>query len=561
MAEAAPTFSVGTGAGDEFVGRFLETAVNPPELAAEHQRKTGGKPYFRFPPEPNGYLHIGHAKSMNLNFGSAKKKGGFCYLRYDDTNPEAESQEYIDAIEENVRWLGWKPDKITFSSDYFDQLYDFAVSLIKKGLAYVDHSTSAELKQQRDNREASPYRDTPVDVNLRKFNDMKLGLYDEGEVILRLKMDYMHDNPNMRDVIAYRIKYHPHPHAKDKWCIYPTYDYTHCIIDSLEDITHSLCTLEFEIRRDSYYWLLWALDLYRPNVWEFSRLNIAGSVMSKRKINWLVRNGKVRGWDDPRLFTLAGLRRRGYTPEAINAFCDAVGVTRTHNVIDPKMLEHFQLADLDARAPRRFAVLRPLRVTLINLGEGERRTVEMPNHPKDATMGSRTVVLTRVVFIEQTDFREEDDKKYYGLAPGKEVQLKYGPNIRAVALTKDPSTGAVIGVDAEVDWEKRSKVKGCLHWVSEPEPGVAPTRAEVRLYDNLFTCESAATSDDFASFLNPESELVLQALVEPHLKGAQPLAKFQFERLGYFSVDPTTTPEQLVINRTLPLRSDFVPKC
>eukprot|EP00759_Apiculatamorpha_spiralis_P020713 PhF_6_TR26048/c0_g1_i1/m.36677/K01886/QARS, glnS; glutaminyl-tRNA synthetase len=535
-------------------GREIPAAKNTPELLEQHKAATGGHKYFRFPPEPNGYLHIGHAKSMRLNFGEAALNDGRCYLRYDDTNPEAESQEYIDAIKEMVLWMGWKPDWITFTSDYFDKLYEFALVLIKKGLAYVDDSTKEEIKKQREERIDSPCRSRPVEENLRLFEDMRRGRFDEGAVTLRLKMDMQHDNPNMRDVIAYRIKYCAHPHIGDKWCIYPSYDYTHCIIDSLENIDYSLCTLEFEIRRESYFWVLEALDLYRPFVWEFSRLNVTGTLLSKRKINALVRHGIVRGFDDPRLLTLSGLRRRGYTPAAINDFIDLVGVSRNQNVIDIKMLEHVLRQTLDVSVPRRFGVVNPIRVVVKNLPAGYRKDYEGCNHPKQPEMGNRIITFTNEFFIEGSDFREVDDKKFFGLAPNPEkiVGLKYGPNITYVSHEKNADTGAITVIYVNADMEKTGKPKTHIHWVAAD----TAVPVELRLYDPLLTDDKAAIEADFMQYINPNSEKICKGFVEPSLKGAELRSSYQFERVGYFTVDQDTKPGQLVFNRIISLKED-----
>jgi glutaminyl-tRNA synthetase len=536
-------------------GRWVQGVDNTPELTAAHLAFTQGKPHFRFPPEPNGYLHIGHAKSMKLNFGEAAANEGKCYLRYDDTNPEAESIEYIEAIKEMALWMGWKPDMITFTSDYFDKLYEFAIVLIKRGLAYVDHSTKDEIKKQREDRVDSPWRNRPLEENLKLFDDMTKGKYDESGATLRLKMNMQHDNPNMRDVIAYRIKYCPHPHIGDKWCIYPSYDYTHCIIDSLENIDYSLCTLEFEIRRESYYWVLEALGLYRPHVWEFSRLNVTGSLLSKRKINALVVKGIVRGFDDPRLLTLAGLRRRGYTPEAINEFCDLVGVTRVQNVIDIKMLEFVLRQNLDANVPRRFGLIKPLRVVVKNYAASERKSYEAQNHPKRAELGTRPLFFQNEFFIDYSDFREVDDKKYYGLAPNpaKAVGLKFGPNVSCVSYDKDAETGEVTCVYVEVDLEKKVKPKTHIHWLAKDNA----IPAEIRLYEPLLTDDRAAIEPDFIKYVNPQSENVMKGLVEADLARAPIRSSYQFERVGYFTVDQDTKPgEKLVFNRIISLKED-----
>eukprot|EP01028_Stygiella_incarcerata_P003419 TRINITY_DN167_c0_g1_i1.p1 TRINITY_DN167_c0_g1~~TRINITY_DN167_c0_g1_i1.p1 ORF type:complete len:785 (+),score=231.16 TRINITY_DN167_c0_g1_i1:436-2790(+) len=537
------------------VGRELITSRNTPEILREHEKITGGKIVTRFPPEPNGYLHIGHAKAMTFDFGYAEENGGITYLRFDDTNPDAEKGDYIRSIQEDVAWLGFKPYKVTYSSDYFDELHALAVELIKKGLAYVDEQTPAEIREYRENLLPSPYRDRPIEESLKMFEDMRKGKYEEGKVTLRLKMDYKHDNPNMRDLVAYRIKYTPHPHAGDKWCIYPSYDYTHCLVDSLEHITHSLCTLEFESRRESYFWLVDACGLYKANVWEFSRLNVTRTVVSKRRLNKLVTDHYVHDWDDPRMPTLRGMRRRGFTPTAIKDFCRRVGVTRNENRIYFGLLEHCVRQELDVVVPRRLAVLRPLRCVITNMKDGEFRTYELPNHPKNESMGTRSVKLSNVVYIEDTDFRMEDSKDYYGLAPGKEVRLRYACNIRCDEVVRDAETGDIRELRVFAIFEDQRKVKGHLHWVSESEPGVAPRKVEFRLYEPLFTVDEPG--DDWINELNPTSEVIVEGFAEPSLFSAKTEDSFQLERVGFFCVDPDTNADHLVMNRTLTLKESY----
>ena len=523
-----------------------------------HLAETGGKVVTRFPPEPNGYLHIGHAKAMFVDFGMAAQYGGVCYLRFDDTNPEAEKQEYIDHIQEIVTWLGWAPWKITYSSDYFDQLYDLAVRLIKSGHAFVCHQTGDEIKEYRERREGSPWRDRPIAESLALFEDMRRGLVDEGTATLRMKMDPKNENYNMFDLIAYRIKFMEHPHAGDKWCIYPSYDYTHCLVDALENVTHSMCTLEFETRRASYYWLLEVLDLYKPLVWEYSRLNITHNVLSKRKLNKLVMEGHVHGWDDPRLLTLSGLRRRGVTAAAINAFCRDIGVTRSEGEVHPHRLEHFVRADLDANSPRALGVLRPLRVVITNLPDSHFEEVEAKLFPGRSDEGYK-VPFTKVVYIEDTDFREIDSKDYYGLAPGKNVMLRYAYPITCTGFTLAADGSGVCEVQAEYDADFAGKKppKGVLNWVGQPSPGQEPPRFEARLYDQLF--KSATMSDEWLTDLNPESlTKVPGAFATPHLAAAKAGDRFQLERLGYFCVDSDRTEDGgMVINRTVTLRESF----
>ncbi|KAH9600702.1 Glutamyl/glutaminyl-tRNA synthetase [Trypanosoma melophagium] len=532
-------------------GRPVQGCTNTPELLEKHNVITEGKPYFRFPPEPNGFLHIGHAKSMNLNFGCAVSHGGKCYLRYDDTNPETEEQVYIDAIAEMVRWMGWKPDWITFSSDYFQQLYDFAIHLIKDGKAYVDHSTADEIKKQRENREESKWRNRPVEENLLHFDYMRQGRYAEGEATLRVKIDMKSDNPNMRDFIAYRVKYSAHPHSKEKWCIYPSYDYTHCLIDSIENIDYSLCTLEFETRRESYFWLLEQLNLWRPHVWEFSRLNVTGSLLSKRKINVLVKKGIVRGFDDPRLLTLAGMRRRGYTPEAINRFCDLVGITRSMNVIQVSMLEHVLREDLDERTNRRLMIVDPIKVVIDNW-DGEKE-VECPNHPRCEERGLRKVKFTKTFYIDRSDFRTEDNNsKFYGLAPGpRAVGLKYSGNIFCRSYECD-AAGQPSLIHVEVDFERAVKPKTNISWVSEANA----VPVEFRLYTYLLKDDRAAIDPEFLKYINTDSEQIVQGYAEPAVREAKVFESMQAERFGYFVVDPDTCAERLVMNRVLTLKED-----
>ncbi|KAG6707171.1 hypothetical protein I3842_06G018800 [Carya illinoinensis] len=535
---------------------------NTKELLEKHLKATGGKVLTRFPPEPNGYLHIGHAKAMFIDFGLAKERGGGCYLRYDDTNPQAEKKEYIDHIEEIVQWMGWEPLKITYTSDYFQDLYDLAVELIRRGHAYVDHQTPDEIKEYREKKMNSPWRDRPVAESLKLFDDMRKGLIEEGKATLRMKQDMQSDNYNMYDLIAYRIKFSPHPHAGDKWCIYPSYDYAHCIVDSLENITHSLCTLEFETRRASYYWLLHALGLYQPYVWEYSRLNVTNTVMSKRKLNRLVTDKWVDGWDDPRLMTLAGLRRRGVTSTSINAFVRGVGITRSDNsTINLDRLEYHIREELNKTAPRAMVVLHPLKVVITNLEAGSIIDLDAKKWPEaqsDDASAFYKVPFCNIVYIEHSDFRMKDSKDYYGLAPGKSVLLRYAFPIKCtdVILADDKET--VLEIRAEYDPSKKTKPKGVLHWVAEPSPGVDPLRVEVRLFDKLFRSENPAELDDWLADLNPQSKVLIpSAYAVPFVQNAAIGDRFQFERLGYFVVDRDSTPEKLVFNRTVTLRDSY----
>ena len=544
-------------------GRGVMRIANSKGRLDAYLSETKGKFMTRFPPEPNGYLHIGHAKAMFVDFGlAAKHEGGVCYLRYDDTNPTAEKTEYIDHIQEIVGWMGWKPWKITYSSDYFDQLHALAVKLIEGGHAYVCHQTGEEISEYRQLKKNSPWRDRPVEENLRLFEDMRLGLVDEGKATLRMKGDMQNENFNMYDLIAYRIKFAKHPHAGDKWCIYPSYDFTHCIVDSLENISHSLCTLEFEPRRASYYWLLEVLDLYKPLVWEYSRLNITHNVLSKRKLNKLVTDEHVNGWDDPRLLTLAGLRRRGATPEAINNFCRDLGITRNENDIPYHKLDYHMRVQLDEIAERRFGVLRPLRVEIENVKPEEVLEVKGKRFP-GRSEDTFDLCIGDAVYIEESDFREEDHKTYYGMAPGKTVMLRYGFAVKCTGYVKDEETGKVVLIKCE-RVEVSKPPKGIIHWVADSgsiPADFAPVKAEVRLYGNLFNSENVAEVENWLSDVNPESLQVLEGcLMSPELRKAKVGDKFQLERVGYFCVDPDTTPELLVLNRTCSLRESVFTK-
>uniref|UniRef100_A0A7N2KQ81 glutamine--tRNA ligase n=1 Tax=Quercus lobata TaxID=97700 RepID=A0A7N2KQ81_QUELO len=537
---------------------------NTKELLEKHLKATGGKVLTRFPPEPNGYLHIGHAKAMFIDFGLAKDRGGGCYLRYDDTNPQAEKKEYIDHIEEIVQWMGWEPLKITYTSDYFQDLYDLAVELIRRGHAYVDHQTPDEIKEFREKKMNSPWRDRPVSESLKLFEDMRKGLIEEGKATLRMKQDMQSDNYNMYDLIAYRIKasFTRHPHAGDKWCIYPSYDYAHCIVDSIENITHSLCTLEFETRRASYYWLLHALGLYQPHVWEYSRLNVTNTVMSKRKLNRLVTDKWVDGWDDPRLMTLAGLRRRGVTPTAINAFVRGVGITRSDNsIINLDRLEYHIREELNKAAPRTMVVLHPLKVVITNLEADSIINLDAkrwPDAQTDDASAFYKVPFSNIIYIENSDFRMKDSKDYYGLAPGKSVLLRYAFPIKCTEVILADDKETILEIRAEYDPSKKTKPKGVLHWVAAPSPGVDPLMVEVRLFDKLFLSENPAELDDWLADLNPQSKVVIPgAYATSLLQNAAVGDNFQFERLGYFVVDRDSTPGKLVFNRTVTLRDSY----
>lgn len=531
-------------------GREVAASINTPEQLARHREVVReGCVRSRFPPEPNGYLHLGHAKAMNFNFGLAKLTNGECIMRFDDTNPEAEKTDYINSILGNLEWLGHKPAQVTYSSDYFPQLYRLAVKMIETGYAYVDHQTAAEIKVSRDERKAgrdpipSPWRDRPIEESLRLFEEMRQGRFDEGEATLRMKGDLYHSNPQMWDIVAYRIKYAAHPHVGDKWCIYPSYDYTHCIVDSLENITHSCCTLEFEVRRESYFWLLDVLDLYKPRVWEYSRLNMEYNVMSKRRLLTLVVDNHVTGWDDPRLLTLDGLKRRGYSPRAITDFCNSIGISRNETMIPMEKLEFWCRNDLEQRAQRAMVVVDPVKVILENYDEKKVEMMQAPNMPKDPSQGTHDIPLTRVIYIDRQDVRLKDDKSFFGMSLNKEVHLKYAYNITATKIEVDPSNPEhVTLVHAKVDFANSNKPKGKLHWVAEPQPGVAPLKVELRLYDRLFLSQDPMSLDNWLTDLNPDSlHTVTNAYADPSIKSAAVGAAFQFERVAFFVVDPDTT--------------------
>ncbi len=528
----------------------------------------GGRVHTRFPPEPNGYLHIGHAKAICLNSSIAKEYGGKFNLRFDDTNPTKEEQRYIDAIIEDVRWLGadWE-DRLFYASDYFQQLYEWAVQLIKDGKAYVDSLSAEEIREYRgtltEPGRNSPYRDRSVEENLELFEKMRRGEFKEGEAVLRAKIDMSSPNLNMRDPVMYRILHTEHPRTGNKWCIYPMYDWAHGQSDSIEGITHSLCTLEFEDHRPLYDWFLDQLGIYHPRQIEFARLNLTYTVLSKRKLIRLVEEGHVNGWDDPRMPTIAGMRRRGYTPEAIRDFCNMVGVAKSNSIVEFEMLEHAIRQDLNRRAERRMAVLRPLKVVIENYPEGQTEWLEAINNPEDESAGTRIIPFSRELYIEQEDFMEEPVKKFYRLAPGREVRLRYGYFITCTDVVKDEN-GQIIELRCTYDPETRGgyapdgrKVKATLHWVSAEHA----RQAEVRLFDRLFLTENpddAPEGQDFIANLNPNSlEVVENAYVEPSLAEAKPGDRFQFERLGYFCMDPDSTPEKPVFNRTVALRDTW----
>jgi glutaminyl-tRNA synthetase len=546
-------------------GNFIREIVEGDVKAGKHE----GRVATRFPPEPNGYLHIGHAKSICLNFGIAQEFHGTCNLRYDDTNPTKENLEYVEAIQEDVRWMGFTWDALFYASDYFEQLYEFAVHLIKKGKAYVDSLSAEEIRQHRgtltEPGRESPYRHRSVEENLDLFARMRTGEFPDGAHVLRAKIDMASPNINMRDPTLYRIRHATHHRTGDTWCIYPTYDYAHPISDAIEGITHSICTLEFEDHRPLYDWVVEEFKgKSRPQQIEFARLNITHTVMSKRKLLDLVEKKHVAGWDDPRLPTLKGLRRRGFTPEAIRAFCEHIGVAKRDGVVEMALLDHFIREDLNKRVHRVMAVLRPLKVIIDNYPEGQVEEVEAINNPEDLSAGTRKVPFARVVYIEQEDFREVPPKKFFRLTPGQEVRLRYAYIIKCTDVVKDAQTGEVAEVHCTYDPETRSggpqanrKVKGTLHWVSAEHA----LDAEVRLYDHLLTKADPGDvpeGQDFTAHLNLNSlERLTGAKVEPSLISAPPLSQYQFERQGYFCVDPDSSGDNLVFNRTVALRDSW----
>ena len=544
---------------------------------AENDIKNGKHDYVytRFPPEPNGYLHLGHAKSICLNFGMASDLGGKCDLRFDDTNPEKEDEEYAESIRQSVEWLGFQWDKLCYASDYYDQLYTFAVQLISKGVAYVDELNAEQMREYRgtltEPGKNSPYRDRSIEENLDLFTRMKAGEFEEGKYTLRAKIDMSTPNITLRDPILYRIRYATHYRAGDKWCIYPMYDFTHCISDALEGITHSFCTLEFQDNRALYDWVLEHIDLQEnlngekgklmPRQIEFGRSNLEYTVASKRKLIQLVNEGHVSGWDDPRLTTLVGLKRRGYTPKSIRDFCEEIGVTKKDSVIEMTVLENAIRHDLEASAKRVFGVLKPLKVVITNYPEGESETFTVKNHPKDDDMGTREIPFAREVYIDHDDFMMDPPKKFFRLGPGREVRLRYGyaitcneviqddqGNVLELRCTYDPLTAKGQTADGR-------KIKGIIHWVSADHA----LDAEVRVYDRLYTDPNPGASDDFISLLNPDSLKVYpDAKLEPSLAEGRQNDRYQFERVGYFCFDEKdNSASKLVMNRTVSLRDTW----
>jgi glutaminyl-tRNA synthetase len=543
---------------------FIRSIVEEEVASGKHH----GRVATRFPPEPNGYLHIGHAKSICLNFGVAAEHGGTCNLRFDDTNPTKEDVEYVDAIKEDVRWLGFQWSAELYASDYFERLYQFAVDLIKAGKAYVDSLNADQIRQYRgtltEPGKNSPYRDRSVTENLDLFARMRAGEFPDGAHVLRAKIDMASPNLNMRDPTLYRIRHAAHHRTGDAWCIYPMYDFAHPLSDALERITHSLCTLEFEDHRPLYDWLVNALiSGDKPRQIEFARLNLNYTVMSKRKLLQLVQQGRVSGWDDPRMPTITGLRRRGYTPESIRDFCARIGVAKKENVIDVAQLEHSVREDLNRRAPRVMGVLRPIKVVLTNYPEGQVEEVDVINNPEDASAGTRKVPFARELYIERDDFMENPPKKFFRLSPGSEVRLRCAYFIKCADVVKD-DRGEIVELRCTYDPATRGgdspdgrKVKATLHWVSAAHA----LPAEVRLYDRLFSVEDPENTPEGKTFLdclNPDSlEVIRDALVEPGLASAAPGLRVQFERLGYFVVDPDSRPGGLVFNRTVSLRDTW----
>ncbi len=555
---------------------IADTTVNSPEkigldfirtIIEEDIRthKYDGRVVTRFPPEPNGYLHIGHAKAFSLDFGVAREYGGQCHLRFDDTNPEKEDVEYTDAIQEDLHWMGFDwGDHLYFASNYFGQLYEYAVLLIRKGKAYVDDLTAVEIREHRgtltEPGTASPYRNRSVEENLDLFERMKNGEFEDGSRVLRAKINMASPNIVMRDPVIYRIRRVTHHRTGDTWCIYPMYDFTHCLSDSIEGITHSLCSLEFENNRELYDWVLDELAVYHPQQIEFARLNLTYTIMSKRKLLQLVKEGHVDGWDDPRMPTICGLRRRGYTPEAIKNFLERIGMAKRNSLVDVAMLEHSIREDLNKRVPRVMAVLDPLKVVIENYPDDLVEEMDAVNNPEDESMGTRAVPFSKVLYIEREDFLEDPPKKFFRLAPGREVRLRYAYYVTCTDVVKDEA-GHIIELRCTYDPESRGgwakdgrKVKATLHWVSAAHA----LDAEVRLYDRLFNQANPAEQDDFLESLNPDSLQVVPACkVERSLADVQPGARYQFERKGYFCVELDSTPQHLVFNRTVTLRDSW----
>lgn len=550
----------GAASGKERPLNFLE------EIIENHLNTVDGRIHTRFPPEPNGYLHIGHAKSICLNFGLAERYGGLCNLRFDDTNPVKEDVEYVDSIKEDIRWLGFQWAEEHYASDYFEQLYAWAVELIEKGLAYVDDQSQEEIRLTRGTvtvpGKESPWRNRSVEENRDLFARMRAGEFADGEKVLRAKIDMAHPNMLLRDPIMYRILHTGHHRTGNRWCIYPMYDFAHGQSDSIERITHSICTLEFDVHRPLYDWFIEKLGIFPSHQYEFARLNLTYTVMSKRKLLQLVENKIVKGWDDPRMPTISAIRRKGYTPAAIRAFAERVGVAKRDNVIDLSLLEFCVREDLNKTAERRMAVLDPLKVTITNYPVGQEELFDAVNNPEDASAGTRKVPFSREIYIERADFMEEPPKKYYRLAPGTEVRLRYSYLIKCEEVIKD-ADGKITELRCTYDPQSGGgsssdgrRVKGVIHWVSVPHA----EEAEMRLYSNLFTKEDPNDVEEgktFLDYLNPESVVVRTGYIEPSLADAAVGDKFQFERVGYFCVDPDSKPGRMVFNRTVGLKDTW----
>ena len=542
---------------------FIQNIINEDAKTGKH----GNRVHTRFPPEPNGYLHIGHAKSICLNFGIAAENGGLCNLRFDDTNPSKEEVEYVDSIQEDVRWLGFDwGDRMYYASDYFPQLFEYALQLIRMGKAYVCDLTAQQIREHRgtltEPGKNSPFRDRSVEENLDLFNRMKAGEFTDGSKTLRAKIDMSSPNINMRDPVLYRILRATHHRTGDAWCIYPMYDYAHPLSDAIEKITHSICTLEFEDHRPLYDWCVETLDIYRPQQIEFARLNLTRAVMSKRKLRELVEQKQVSGWDDPRMPTISGLRRRGFTPEAIRDFCERIGVAKSNSTVDYELLEHCVREDLNLRAARAMAVLRPLKIVIDNYPAGQVEELEAENNPENPEMGSRKLPFSRELYIEQDDFMENPPGKFFRLAPGRDVRLKHAYIIKCEQVVKDEQSGQIVELRCSYDPETKSggaasgrKVKGTLHWVSAAHA----KPVEVRLYDHLLMEDEADGAEETAgSRMNPESLTVLkQAMVEPSLAEAVMGSRFQFLRHGYFCLDTDASPGAPVFNRIVSLRDSW----
>ncbi|MBU4478498.1 MAG: glutamine--tRNA ligase/YqeY domain fusion protein, partial [Candidatus Omnitrophica bacterium] len=531
--------------------------------------KYAGRVHTRFPPEPNGYLHIGHAKSICLNFGIARDYKGLCNLRFDDTNPETEEVEYVDSIKEDVRWLGfdWE-DRLYYASDYFEKLYEYAVVLIKKGKAFVCDQSLEDMRKSRgtitEPGKDSPCRNRSIEENLDLFTRMRKGEFEEGQKVLRGKIDMTHPNMLLRDPVFYRIKKMPHHRTKDKWRIYPTYDFTHCICDSIEGITHSICTLEFDVHRQLYDWILDELGIHHSQQIEFARLNLSHTILSKRKLLQLVEKKYVSGWNDPRMPTISGLRRRGYTPESIRKFCERIGMAKFDSIVDMIVLENSIREELNKKAPRVMAILRPLKVIIDNYPEGETEEFDAINNPEDASMGKRSVPFSRELYIEQDDFREDPPKQFFRMAPGAEVRLRYAYIVKCTGLIKDEKTGAIKEVHCTYDPATKGgdtpdgrKVKGTIHWVSSRHA----IDTEARLYDTLFTKrnpDDVPEGENFTVNLNPKSlEVISSCRAEPSLKNAVQGSHYQFERLGYFFVDSLDANKKPIFNRVVTLRDTW----